>query len=416
MSRRGRFPAFGLLLLVVLASFVLLGCSSGAKPTAKVPPTTISLTPTGPMTLPQAVVALASGGTIKLAEGTYRLEKPLAIAKSLTLVGAGLKTTEIECSAGGCVVEFGSDGHFIVEGITFRHIGVAKAETVRVSGGEVDFSHCQFSGAAGNSHWWSSGIWAKGSITGSVRNCVLSDNDVGIGLSGTANVMVEQNTCTSNKGAGITFDAQAAGIARDNLCNNNGFYGIAVWGNAHPTIDSNLAHGNRYGLIYYGRGSGIAEQNKFTSNSTDGIGIMGSARPRIESNTSARNDGDGISVVGTARPSVFDNIADHNKGVGIGAWGHAKAVIAGNQCNYNGTSEEGGICIGGHARPLVRDNNCQHNKNYGILYRDQAGGTCRGNYCSNSKYGILINMQAYPTLKGNTCEWNSVQDTDIYRG
>ena len=416
MGRRRCFPAFGVLLVVLVAPFVLLGCSSGAKSTAQARPTTLSVTPTGPMTLPQAVEALASGGTIKLAQGTYSLEKPLAIAKSLTLVGAGLKTTEIQCSAPGEVVEFGPDGHFIVEGITFRHTGVAKADTVRVSGGEVDFSHCQFSGAVGNSHWSSSGIWAKGSITGSVRNCVLSDNDVGIGLSGTANVMVEQNTCTSNKEAGITFGAQAAGIARDNVCNNNGFYGIAVWDSAHPAIDSNLAHGNRYGLYYLGHGSGIAEQNKFTSNSIDGSAIAGSAHPKIESNTCARNDGNGISVVGTARPSIFDNFADHNKGVGIGAWGHAQGVIAGNHCYYDGTSEEGGICIGGHAKPLVRDNDCEYNKNYGILYRDQAGGTCRGNFCSDNKYGILINMQAYPTLKGNDCEWNSVQDTETYRG
>jgi parallel beta-helix repeat protein len=319
-----------------------------------------------------------------LEPGTYRLEEPLDVGKSLHLVGAGMDQTEIVSE--GAVVNFSGDGPFAAEDITFRHQGqVGEANVVSVEGGEVAFVHCRFVGAVtGEELGDHAGLWLGGNTTGVVRECEAVENDnVGMLIVGQAQPTLEGNLCRDNE-LGIAYLDNAGGVARQNGCSGNG-NGIRVGDQTQPMLEGNVCRDNGCGIAYLDNAGGVAWQNRCSGNKW------------------------GITVHDQAQPTLEGNVCTDSKWSGIGYRDNAGGVARQNECSGNG---DFGIGVGDQAQPTLEGNICRDNEFAGIGYFGNASGVARQNECSGNTCGIFIMDAADPDLVDNDCHDNSVDILD----
>ena len=106
-----------------------------------------------PASLEKAVETVREDGTIHIPAGTYALDAPVTVVKSVRLLGDGQGKTEIESTAKGAGLSIGGD-RFGAEGITFRHSGTKAGGIVTVKGSEVRIVDCRFAGANEKQGWW----------------------------------------------------------------------------------------------------------------------------------------------------------------------------------------------------------------------------------------------------------------------
>lgn len=211
--------------------------------------------------------------TIILAAGTYTLSRPLELTQLVQLVGEGIDQTEVTSAAPGYTVRFAGQGAFSAKALTFRHTGEAEAAVVVVQGGEVSFSRCRFSGATyAGTDVSVAGLRIEGDTVGVVKDCVAEGNDRnGILVRDRAQLTLEGNRCTENRGAGIAYWDDAGGLARQNVCTKNQDFGIVLFGRAQPTLEQNCCtENNGAGIAYEGSSAGVARQNDCSRNYTPG--------------------------------------------------------------------------------------------------------------------------------------------------
>jgi parallel beta-helix repeat protein len=142
----------------------------------------------------------------------------------------------------------------------------------------------------------------------------------------------------------------------------------------------------------------VVQDNTFTGSTQDGIAVTGNATPSISRNYFFRNGANGMTISGTARPEVRENIFEQT-GFGINIAQNAAPVIVANQIQQN----RSGIIIQANARPLLRNNLIQGSKEDGLVVISQAVpdlGTAidpgRNDFRSNGRYDI--NAQAAKEL------------------
>ncbi len=337
-------------------------------------------------TLEEAVQKVLEGGTILLGPGIYRLAQPLEVQKPLRLIGAGKEQTIIVSEAEGHVVRFSDHGPFTVEDIAFHHEGTAMASVVVVTGGEIAFARCRFTGAIQTEEeQTTAGLWLDGDTNGVVRDCAVEDNQtVGIYVGGQAQPTLEWNLCLNNTGAGIAYRGRSGGAATRNECTGNRV-GISVDEQAKPALEWNLcADNSEAGIVYSGDSGGTARQNECLWNGVHGIVIGGRSEPTLES-----------------------NICMNNKEAGI-----VYSDTAGGLAQHNGCIENGnGIYVSNEAQPKLEKNMCWGNLDSGIAYVDGSGGLAYRNECvSNRRYGIWVTGTAKPILESNDCYENGEED------
>lgn len=415
-----RTIALGFAVACAVAAVLTCGaCAGNKKASAQAPPKTLRIdAPSGDdySALSAALAKVASGGTVELGAGVYDLgDHALTVKqKSVRLVGAGREKTELQSTAGKCLLEFYGPGKLSTENLGFRHIGSLPGSAVLVQDAQVSIQSCRFRGAQPKGTWYYASLYLKGHTTGVVLDCTVSDGSAGIDVDGTSQVTVQDNVCSNCLLDGIGFVSKAGGEASGNKCNGNKV-GIAAQTSGRLSISGNVCTGNTdSGMWLYGRTTALVEENRCSNNHSSGIWIGGNAKPRV-TGCVCTLDEDGIDVLGSAQPRIVGNTCDSNRAVGLGCWGHTGGRVVDNQCNRNGGPNEGGICIGGHANVYVSANSCEYNRNYGILFRDSARGVVAANYCSQSSYGILVDSPSRPTLKHNTCEYNRIQDIYNWR-
>jgi len=397
--------------LVASACSVTIGDGSGPHPSAS--PTdsstvVVSAEGSGP-SLGEALASVPDGGTIKLEAGTYLVETPIAVDKSIHLIGAGRAKTEIESTVAQTWLRV-SAPTFEAEGITFRHSGSRAGGVLVVTDSEVRIVDCAFVGASRKPKWSFESLWLKGSSSGYVRDCVFEANAVGIGVSGKSRTSVEQCRFTLSGMAGIAVYGSARPRVSGNVCSKSNDSGILVFDSARPTLESNRCTTSQNGIVCGDRSSARVEDNRCSSNLNSGIVIYDHARASLVGNVCMGNRHNGITCTGSTQVRISGNTAERNKDVGIGCWGSVTGRVALNDVTRNGTGNSGGICVGGHANLLVEDNHCDFNKQYGILFRDSGTGTVRDNYCAHANYGILDNSSRSPNITGNDLEWNSKEN------
>jgi parallel beta-helix repeat protein len=238
--------------------------------------------------LEEAVQKAQSGTTIHLKAGIYRLKRPLVIDKPLTLIGEGMETTRIVCDGEECVVKFSGDGLFSARDIAFVHEGNLWANVVTADRGEVSFIRCLFTGGVWDEaiKRGGDGLWLFGMVGGRIEACQAIGNDLyGIEVGGQARPTLEGNTCRENKGCGIAYFDNSAGVARQNICIGNGFHGIGVSGQAQPTLEGNTCRENKgCGIAYFENSAGVARQNICADNAIDDIYVAPTAQPILKDN------------------------------------------------------------------------------------------------------------------------------------
>ncbi len=309
---------------------------TAAPPTPTVGPIHLEADGSGEYaTLEEAVQNAPEGAALILGSGSYYLAQPLAINKSLHLVGAGMGRTEIVSEAEGYVIRFSGAGPFSAEGVTFRHQGQAVADVVIVDGGVVSLAHCRFTGAvSGEGGDEGVGLWLRGEANGLAQGCVVEGNGIGIRVSEQARPSLERNLCAHNAGAGIAYLDDGGGLARQNECSENGSVGILVAGRAEPTLEDNLCADNGdVGIAYSDDGGGLARQNECLWNGVNGIRVGGQAGPTLTENLCANNESAGISYVDSAGGVARQNECAENGGVDIYVAETAAPDLGRNDCD-----------------------------------------------------------------------------------
>ena len=95
----------------------------------------------------RAILADAPPGSeIVLPAGTIPLGAPLVLDRPLTLVGAGMDATRLECAAEGLVVAVPGAVALTIRGVTLAHVGEARADVVRVDDGHLVLEACRLTG------------------------------------------------------------------------------------------------------------------------------------------------------------------------------------------------------------------------------------------------------------------------------
>jgi parallel beta-helix repeat protein len=217
-------------------------------------------------TVQEAIDAVAPGGTVAVASGTY--VGGLTIGKSLTLRGAGQELTTLRPRPNkGPVVAVLAGAEVKIEGFTITgSVWVG----LRASG-DVTLQSCVISGNGLGGASFEGGRASISSCT------ILGNGDRGIGVWDTAQVVISGNTITGNTNEGVQVGESAhAEIVNNQITNNKGEYGdgIEVFENASAVIRNNTITGNaRYGIgLWHGAQVTITD-NTIRQNGDHGINI-----------------------------------------------------------------------------------------------------------------------------------------------
>jgi len=283
----------------------------------------------------ELIARCPEGGTIRLGEGVFELEKPLEITKSMSLVGAGMDRTRVVCKGEGFVVKFSGPSRFTALGISFEHYGDKWANVVEVESGTVQIENCRFRGGKRDEEnkRGGAGLWLHGAATGQVKGSHFVRNELhGIKVTDIADPQLEGNTCEGNQQSGIAYFGSAGGTARNNVCQNNGYDGVGVNGQAAPTLEGNTCEGNQAsGIVYSADAGGTARKNVCRNNANGGIVLQGQAAPTLEYNTCEGNGDWGIAYFQNAGGTARNNVCRTNKGHQIFVTENAKPVLLHNE-------------------------------------------------------------------------------------
>ena len=326
----------------------------------------------------RAIDAAADGATIRLAAGTYGGR--VAIAKPLTLVGAGWDQTfiEVDTDAG--------PGHTDAEKISFatrleaEHDpraqmgliraylsgGTAPTVTVRHAAG-VTLSGLSVRGTAGTSdHAVDALVRFEAATDARVVDCgLVGPAQDGIDVADGSDVTARHCLVAAVWGTGVTAHGASVHLA-DCDVRNCYYAGVrlgpgtdrstvdrcrisgAAWhgiryDDAGPTITGNLIFGNaRCGIYASGRTAGTVRGNVFWRNEMEAVSCWFANADTVDHNTMVGNRRDGVGVRGDAHPTLTANvIADGPVGIectGVsGRGGTPKPTISGNVFWHVGT-------------------------------------------------------------------------------
>ena len=363
--------------------------AAASAPTAALvmgpPAQSTSASPDRTSVLARLIRRAREGTTVTLGAGTYRLNGPLEIGKSITLVGAGMDETLIEGAYGPSMVRFTGPGELKVVGVTFAFVGEEGANVLVIDDGAVDIDSSRFTGGV-----WSAeagaggtGLLFWGDSTGVVRNSRFDSNGLhGIELKERAQLTLEGNTLTGNGENGVAFFDASSGVVRNNDCSANGLHGIGVAGEAFPSIEGNIC----------------------SDNGETGIRLSGQVVSDVRGNEAARNGLHGIIALDAAQVTLEGNFANENQQSGIALIGQSTGAVRNNECSSNGLH---GISLEEQAQAVIEDNQCLGNGETGIIFFDEATGEVRNNECSfNLLHGIGVEGDGSPLIEDNLCERN----------
>ncbi|MEA1994232.1 MAG: right-handed parallel beta-helix repeat-containing protein, partial [Euryarchaeota archaeon] len=227
-------------------------------------------------TIQEGINAVAIGGTVHVASGTYA--ETLSIGKALALTGNGRDTTIIDAGGSGPVIGLTAD-HVTVSGLTMQN--------------------------------WAGGSANSGAIYGTFNNCTIAENrfkgtigrgDYGLWTSGGSNTVTENMFTDIGDYAGdaggpaIKFGTGAGSynIVRQNqIIDSRG--GIWIYGGGHHDIFNNVINSNRCGIFFFASANNEVHDNEFSGN-IDAIQVWhSSSNPNIiRGNTIMSNADDGI--------------------------------------------------------------------------------------------------------------------------
>ena len=294
-------------------------------------------------TIEAAVADIATGTTIYLGPGTFRLSQTLAVDFSFNLVGSGMEgsnATVVTCN--DTVVDVASVS-FSAQDIKFVSTASSKPTDVMAAGdATIDLLRCSFSGASRWNDHAGDGLYLYGTTSATVQDCVFTQNDLnGVEVDENAQVALEDNECSGNGSNGICFWAGSVGVARGNACTANSYSGISVNDSAEATLENNICTENQNNGIRFGdNATGTIRNNDCSENITyDGIALYDYAYALVENNTCWSNSQAGIYFADASSGIARNNECAGNKW-GIYVNDTATPTIGSNNLHGNAVSPQ----------------------------------------------------------------------------
>jgi parallel beta-helix repeat protein len=217
--------------------------------------------------------------TIYVYGGAY--DENIVINKTVSLIGENRKTTIIDGSSIGTVVEITVD-NVMISGFTINNSG---------------------------EEWPDSGLTLMGA-----RNCAIFGNDIRNNFDGiklfdsSSNNSISENDITNNLGGISLYYSSNNSVRENSITSNNGF-GIFLHVSSDNSIDRNDVVNDRWGielddLSNYNRISG----NNMRANNGDGIKFEHSMNNLVFGNSINENDACGVRILGTSEYNrIFKN-------------------------------------------------------------------------------------------------------------
>lgn len=297
------------------------------------------------------------GHTIQVDAGSYA--ENVDVDKELSIIGDGATTTTISAGAGSGV-DVSAD-NVTLEGFTISHSSVT---------GESDL-----------------GVKFLLSNSGTVQNCLLTSNSIGVMLYDAGDCDILDNEFAYNA-VGIYLEGTTDGLGNYDGGNNGPFYSLSL----NNTISGNNIH---HSVLVGGKGGqGIyldaaCEGNTITSNTitlSEGPGYYAwkASGNTITNNTITSNGSEGVHLQGSSDNTITGNLLDLNA-TGIYMRSPAENVennlISGNDITNNTV----GILLeddyssknwpGKLVNNTIQDNNISGNTNYGLQVLDVDAST-----------------------------------------
>lgn len=269
--------------------------------------------------LPQTLARLASGSTVRLKPGRYRLKRSLVVLAGVTVEGAGAGRTTVSSSAAGSALLLLTDEVVQMRRLAVRHAGPAPASVVVTSpGSRLSLTGVTITGGRG----------APGAPS------------AGSGVSMTAGRAVGKRTSTSLEVTGGSFTGNFSA-------------GLLLTGQHRASIRRATFTGNgQCGICFGGATSGAVRGSTFTDN-TVGVAVFGKARPILEGDRFSGGQV-GIQASENSAPAVLDARIDGTSRAAMIFTGASRGRVNGSTC----TASPYGIVVGKKALPYLGKNEC----------------------------------------------------------
>ncbi len=278
-----------------------------------------------------------------------------------------------------------------------------------------------------------SGLFLNNVTNGVIRDNRLVDNNRGITLNNSHDLMIEKNDMENNTGTGIYMSYSENNTIDENHLYSNNKGMLLFTDNNYNNITNNRIEENNEGIlagptIKKGSEYNLIKNNKILNNSNEGlnmnhycdnneitlnhiynnsIGIYQHwGSNNIHNNTIDNSSDDGIQLRYSNNNVIEHNDITNNSRYGVWLWGSRNNTLSEN----NITSNDDGV----YARPdsyapednRIIDNEFSENTNGITFWEESINSTIRGNYfTNNSDYGIWIRDKSTNNL---------IEDNEMY--
>ena len=182
---------------------------------------------------------LDDGSTLTFAAGTYELQRPLLVARAITLIGENVTTTTISSSSADAAIVVVGQGDLIMRDLRVEHVGTAAASVVLSFNRPVDLRDVHLAGGLADDQG------------GAGNGLVLTDETFGGRQSEPAEKprsVVTSTVITNNAGAGIAVSGALQPRIEEAEISENGICGMCFFGTASGEVVNSSVQRNDFGF------------------------------------------------------------------------------------------------------------------------------------------------------------------------
>jgi hypothetical protein len=241
--------------------------------------------------LATAVAEAASGSTLELAAGTFRLSETLVLLRGVTLRGAGVGTTTLVSTAADASVLVLTADRVDVEDLTVRHGGRSDASVlVGGSTASLQVRRTRLTGARLGDGGGGAGLLMTAAekappATGTtleVTDVVVDGNEgAGITLTGTHRASIVGAEVRDNGQCGVCFLGATSGAVRQSTFTGNAA-AVAATGRATPQVRDNRIEGGQVGVQATGHAAPVLTANTIVGAARAAVIYQGHAAGRAD--------------------------------------------------------------------------------------------------------------------------------------
>ncbi|MHA1717572.1 MAG: right-handed parallel beta-helix repeat-containing protein, partial [Promethearchaeota archaeon] len=162
------------------------------------------------------------------------------------------------------------------------------------------------------------GIWVQSSSDLIISNNQVTGSDAqGIMIQYSTELMVDGNEIFSNHDAGIALnDSNSVIVKQNQIYNNNNSGMILTWGSYNCTVEGNYIYKNSMNGIYIDSGQNRIAYNTIDGNHNDGIHVSYTMYSSFIGNT-IKNNSNGIVLNQSQGSTIMQNTLENNQNYGI---------------------------------------------------------------------------------------------------